>query len=264
MILAFNDEHALMGKISNNLEKHGEDDLITGFTLPIELRVPREQLVAFFGAGFDTAAWGADNTAADWVRRVLPLELAGEVYIGVEADIVCGDAPPMHFEGCRVTHVTLATLDPGGIARIKLHLYLRPGISNKNLLLQEYQEQEIAVRLACGALRVKADKPAKGTPAPEKDERQVDAFEEKGIPPEGSDLIAAIELEQVIGEHDHPEIGLKGCRCSEPKLGNRGLSTPENERERAHARERMIAKQLAAGRETPRDDDDGDEEEAAA
>lgn len=45
--LALSDEHAHLGKIANNLEFAGEAEaVITGFTLPLDLQVPRSQLMA--------------------------------------------------------------------------------------------------------------------------------------------------------------------------------------------------------------------------
>lgn len=248
---ALTDEHARLGKISNNLEKHGEDELITGFTLPLELGIPRPQLVVLMGADFDASAWKIDNTPADWLRRLLPIELMGEVYVGVAAALVLNaELSALEFEDCRITHVTLLAFAPGGITRVSCHLYLRPGIGDANLLLQEYQGKEIAVQLTSGKLRVKADKAQQqlpfAAPAP--------AAAQNGEP-------------DPPPTHDHPGLGIEACHCGELEDG---LGSPEDERERAHAKERMIARQIQDAHDNgdgpgdgDADDDDGEDGEVA-
>lgn len=242
---ALTDEHAQMGKISNNLEKHGEDELITGFTLPLELSIPRPQLVVLMGKDFDASAWKADNTPADWLRRLLPIELMGEVYVGVAAALVLNEeVAELEFADCRVTHVTLLAFAPGGITRVSCHLYLRPGIGDENLLLQEYQGKEIAVQLTSGKLRVKADKAQQQLPF---------------APPAPASAVQSTADSPPT--HDHPTLHIDACHCGtlEDHLGS-----PEDERERAHAKERMIARQIQAAHdngEGPGDDDEDEEDE---
>jgi hypothetical protein len=160
--LALVDEHAKMGKISNNLELHGEaQSVITGFTLPIEMQVPRAQLIALMGEDFDRAVWTVDAsgmiTGVDWVRRLLPLALTGETYVGVAAVLGLGGRE-LEYADCQFSKIEILALGNGGITHLKGHLYLRPGIGSENLLLQEFQEHEIAASISEGKLRVKADK----------------------------------------------------------------------------------------------------------
>lgn len=247
---ALTDEHARMGKISNNLEKHGEEELITGFTLPLELNIPRPQLIGFMGSDFDSSCWKSDNTPADWLRRVLPMELAGEVYVGVQAALVLSEElAELTFEDCRVTHVTLVAFAPGGSAVVSCHLYLRPGIGNENLLLQEYQGKEIAVQLTSGKLRVKADKAQQALPLDDPNHPAV-------ITNEAASKIGTLDPPPT---HDHPSLQIEACHCGE--LDDR-IGSSADERERAHAKERMIARAIEADRNGgPGDDDDGEEDE---
>jgi hypothetical protein len=235
--LALVDEHAKLGKIANNLELHGEaQSVITGFTLPIEMQVPRPQLVQLMGEAFDRAVWTLDAagmvTGVDWVRRLLPLALTDETYVGVAAVLGLGGRE-LEFADSRFSKIELLALGNGGITHIKGHLYVRPGIGSENLLLQEFQEHEIAASISAGKLRVKADKAQQQLPLepPAQVER---------LPPQGSDPIAAVELEQAIG-------------------------TPEQEREKAHAREREIAQDLERAHmngEGPGDDEDDEDEDS--
>jgi len=195
-LLALTDEHARMGKISNNLETHGEaESKITGFTLPLEMRISRYQLVTLMGAEFDAAVWENDERTIDdavpWARRCSPLALTDEVYVGVESELVLAGPTPGHelkFLDCRVSKLELVGFDQGDYTRVKCHLYVRPGIGHDNLLLQEYQEHEIAVQITSGKLRVKADKaqqqlpltePSASSAAPERAEDQFNAADPK-------------------------------------------------------------------------------------
>jgi hypothetical protein len=274
-LLELTDEHAQLGKISNNLEHAGEDKAaVTGFTLPLRLRIARAQLIGFMGEEFDRAVWlqtsaGGDIVAAPWARRLLPFALDGETYVGVKSAIVLGgqlepaNGQELTFDDCRVSKVTLVALAPGGITEIHCHLYVRPGIGLENLALQEYQEREIAVQMTSGKLRVKADKaqqelplnepsvpPATSTThdTPEDAEQEGEA----AFAGEDTDPIAAIELEEVIGT---PEPGdtvlVKGAGDLD---GPYVVGTPEQEREKAHAREREIAQQLHDAHHNGNDD----------
>lgn len=233
------DEHARMGKISNNLERHGEEDVITGFTLPLEMRITRGQLQELMGEAFDAAVWaqspvsgGGSFIGADWVTRMLPLLLHGEVYEGVAAVLGLGGRE-LEFADSKFSRMEFVAFGLGGIAVVKGHLYVRPGIGAENLLLQEYQEHEVAVSMTSGKLRVKADKAQQQLPLGEvvhvTDEAPVDLPDANDPPP----------------THDHPGLNIVGCHCE--KLDD-GVGTPPVERDRAHARERMIARALEADR----------------
>lgn len=236
--LALLDEHAKMGKISNNLELHGEaQSVITGFTLPIELQVPRAQLVQLMGEDFDRAVWTVDATGmvtgTDWARRLLALSLSGETYIGVAAVLGLGGRE-LEFADCHFSKIEILALGNGGMTHLKGHLYVRPGIGSENLLLQEFQEHEIAVSISCGKLRVKADKAQQQLP--------LDA-------PSSSASPAA----------DGPPADQAADAAPE----GQAIGTPEQEREKAHGRERDIAQRLEHAHlngDGP-DDDEGDDED---
>lgn len=237
--LALTDEHARMGKISNNLEHHGDTDRITGFTVPLELQIPRLQLITLMGIAFDACVWAIVDgllTGADWVRRVLPLALADEVYVGVAAMLILGGRE-LEFTDCRVSHITILALGNGGITHVKCHLYVRPGIGSENLLLQEYQEQEIAVQLSSGKLRVKADKAQQQLPLE---------------PPAAVDTSAQTNAAdpQASAQAQHNAFDSEASADAQRDAGVVDLD-----------RERAIVQQLAAGREGPGDDDAGDDDD---
>lgn len=223
--LALTDEHARLGKISNNLELHGEaQSVITGFTLPIELQVPRPQLVQLMGEEFDRAVWRLDAagmvTGTDWARRLLPLSLTGETYVGVAAALGLGGRE-LEFADCQWSKIELLAFGNGGITHVKGHLYVRPGIGSENLLLQEFQEHEIAASISSGKLRVKADKA-----------QQQLALE----PPSAVQASTEPEMQGEANAFD-PAVS------AEAQVN--AIGTPEEERDNAHAREREIAQRLA-------------------
>lgn len=265
--LALMDEHARLGKIANNLELHGEaQSVITGFTLPVELQVPRMQLVQLMGEAFDRAVWTLDAsgmiTGVDWVRRLLPLALTDETYIGVAAMLNLGGRE-LEYADCRFSKIEILALGNGGITHVKGHLYLRPGIGSENLLLQEFQEHEIAVSISAGKLRVKADKAQQQLPLePPGPAQQMQASSDPQMQ-EGSNAYdpavsaeaqqnASVPLEAV---NEFAEISVEAWNA---------LGTPEQEREKAAARERDIAQRLEHAHmngDGPGDEDDDDDDD---
>lgn len=247
-LLALTDEHARLGKIANNLETHGQSESkVTGFTLPLKLRIPRSQLVGFMGEEFDRCVWVLNPTneiegGAPWVRRLLPFALDGETYVGAKAEIaVGGNLEPEHaktleFDDCRVSKIAIVAMGPGGITEIDCHLYVHPGIGHENLLLQEYQDREVAVQITTGKLRVKADKAQQSLPLNE---------------PSASS--AAVPTPFDTADDAAPEgLGNSPPIVSEaPAEDPFHVGTPEEEREKAHALQRKIAAQLAEGRSYP-------------
>lgn len=268
--LALTDEHAQLGKISNNLEKHGDADLITGFTLPLRLRIPRFQLVDLMGEEFDRAVWSKDGGCSDWARRVLPLELFDEVYVGVAALLGLGGRE-LEFADCRVSHVTMFAFAPGSITEVKCHLYVRPGIGSENLLLQEYQEHEIAVSMSSGKLQVKADKRqqqlALGEPVPPAPKSERELAHERG---DWVEVITTVVDDQVTHEHPgfndgRPIVHSKDAACFVCEgRAQEAIGTPEEEREKAREREHNIAQQLADAHAAGAGPGDAERQEDAA
>lgn len=273
------DKHAQLKKIANNLEIHGEaQSVITGFTLPFELQVPRSQLVELMGEAFDRAVWTIDTTGmivgVDWARRLLPLTLEGETYIAVAAVIGLGGRE-LEFADSRVSKIELLAFGNGGITHVKCHLYVRPGIGSENLLLQEYQEHEVAVSMSAGKLRVKADKaqqqlPLEPPPADVQSsangnaadtqasaQAQVNAHDPQASAEAQHDATAP----ECICDAWVREGALHDPKC--PAFVPIPCGTPEEEREKAHERERRIAQAIQDAHDRgdgPDDEDDGEED----
>lgn len=277
--LALIDEHARMGKISNNLEKHGDSDRITGFTLPLELQIPRHQLITLMGIAFDASVWTIVDglmVGVDWARRLLPLALADEVYVGVAAILGLGGRE-LEFADSRVSNVQLLAFGNGGITHLKCHLYVRPGIGSENLLLQEYQEQEVAVSISAGKLRVKADKAQQQLPLEPPAAVNTSAHETNAADPQASAQAQRNAHDPQASAAAQHDTGAPECICEAwvredgehdpkcPAFVPGHVGTPEEEREKAHARERDIAQRLENAHlhgEGPGDDDDeGDEDD---
>lgn len=171
--LNLTDQHARMGKISNNLELHGEDDEVIAFAIPCELMLTAEQLDALMGTYFHRALFNTDaatrlETPLDGFRRCKPLELE-DAYEGVRVRI-----DDHEFRDCRVQKFVLEP-QVGGLTKLRVQVYLRPGLGDENLALQELQHREIALQIYEGKLAAKKNarqselplgEPANGAAAP--------------------------------------------------------------------------------------------------
>lgn len=156
-----------LGKISNNLERHG-DDYTTAFTIPFtELMLTKAELNTLrrdkdtWTSWFDTSNGGG--------RAVEPMPWWGgePFYLSdtFEADrmliSVSGDKElePFESEGdpkedtyrpaALISKCTL-WVQVGGLTELRGSLYLRPGIGRRNLLLQDHQHREIKLTIIGG------------------------------------------------------------------------------------------------------------------
>lgn len=180
--LSLSDEHARMGKISNNLETHGEEE-VTAFAITYELMLPEEQLDGFMGKYFHRSLYNTDKTnlqvPVDGFRRCKPLELE-EVYEGVTVTI--GDSTSeVEFKDCRASKFVLEP-QVGGLTKLKVQVYLRPGIGDENLWLQEIQHTEVSITIADGKIAKKKNPAQQSLPleppkvTPETDAKLDDAI----------------------------------------------------------------------------------------
>lgn len=153
--LNLSDAHARMGKIGNNIEMHGEEE-VSGFTLPITMTLGHEQLDGLMGKYFHRSLYNQTKDLweiVDGFRRCKPLHLE-DIYeeVSVLIDLAQGD--PLEFSDCRVSKIVL-TPQHGGLTLLDCHLYLHPGLGDENLALQEHQNHEIGVTLQEGKIALK-------------------------------------------------------------------------------------------------------------
>jgi hypothetical protein len=148
-----------LGKISNNLEKHGDED-VTEFNIPVTgIMLSAEQLNAFIGDPHCDRSWF--NTKGS-IREPMPwwsrgnFRLKDKFEANVCAIKVSGDRelafePEKDLPACGIGKIRLKP-QVGGFTEMSFQLQLRPGIGKENLLLQEHQNRE--VRLTVSESRV--------------------------------------------------------------------------------------------------------------
>jgi hypothetical protein len=154
-----------LGKISNNLEKHGDED-VTEFNIPISgVLLTAKQLNDFMDDPHCDRAWF--NTKGS-LKEPMPWWQRGEFSVSesLEAEactiIVSGDQE-IEFEaegklpGCKISRITLAP-QVGGMTEVCFQLQVRPGIGRENLLLQEHQNREVRLTIAKSRVALKRGK----------------------------------------------------------------------------------------------------------
>lgn len=137
--------HCKMGKISNNLEKHGDED-VTAFAIPFTgVIVKPKVLNAIVGdEHFDRYLFDDDKGFRKPLEWTTKFDLVlSEKYEGAKVTLVLAGDQTLEFADCRLKDIT-PTAVPGGTISLSLQIQLLPGLGQENLLLQEYQGREIA------------------------------------------------------------------------------------------------------------------------
>ena len=204
-LFALFDEHAIMGKIGNNLEKHGDTDEMLGWTLPMTLMLPAEQLDRVKGAYFHRSLYNVNKNPWEVVegfKDCAPLE-DERTFEGVKALLRFAIADKeLEFEGCRVTKIFYEATH-GGLTKTWFHLYVHPEIGEETSLLLEHQNSEVSVRLSDGKLALKKNPKQQSLPlgAP-KGQQSAPQVEGEGGEPNSPQPEASAE---VIGADAHPD-----------------------------------------------------------
>lgn len=198
------DKHMMLGKISNNLEKHGEDE-VTAFAVPFdECPLERDELNAIFGDKyFDRCVFNKSARAegpCTWLGMVEPLKLREKYHEAVVLMTVSGDRE-LEFDEVQLSDLTI-TFDPkyGAVGILSGKFYVRPGIGPANLLLQEHQHRRVKVTITNATVQLKAKS------------KQIDAFEAQ----EAGDEDAAAEPESTSNGSDTPRRRRKRGNGSRP------------------------------------------------
>lgn len=153
-------EYALMGKISNNLELHGEEP-VTAFAIPLEFTISREQLCALLGVYFDRALYndevgGQAAQPVEGFRHLKPLEIsetltAKRVVLRLDGD------QELEFQDVKLQKLALELMT-GGCTKVSVQVYVLPGVGKENLLLQEHQGRHIRVSISDTRIALKNGK----------------------------------------------------------------------------------------------------------
>lgn len=135
---------AMMGKISNNLEKHGDDD-VTAFEVPFEaIALTREQFNAQMEDPYadrwlftDKADMREPNLA-----KFKPLELV-DTYEEAIVSVTFGEKA-YTFHDCRIKGVTFEG-KRGGDIMLALSVRIRPENPEQIIALIDYQNHEVKI-----------------------------------------------------------------------------------------------------------------------
>jgi hypothetical protein len=164
-ILRLDGKLCRFGKISNNLERHG-DDYVTAFTIPVtELMLTKAELNAFMRDKYCHQSW-YDTTKGNQAAEPMPWWGGESFYVSeaFEADkgsiIVSGDRE-LEFESegdpkedtykpAIVVSKIVLTPRTGGLTEFNGSIYVRPGIGKTNLALQDHQHREVKLTLIDG------------------------------------------------------------------------------------------------------------------
>lgn len=146
------------GKISNNLEKHGDDEVVV-FAIPISTIVDEATANAIAGDPYFTRSIFNDNKGflepMPWHRKPIAFP---EKYEGAVATFRLMSDEELEFADARVQDIE-ALGQPGGMVRVEFQLQIQPGLDRENLLLQEAQHHE--TRLTIFDAKVALKKTAK-------------------------------------------------------------------------------------------------------
>lgn len=145
-----------IGKISNNLEKHGTED-VTEFNLPVfALVLDGEKLGQLYGDPYTERGWfninGEHREPMNWARAASPLT-SDAVFDNIEATIKLPSDEELEFSNCRAKDFKFTPVVGGTDVEFKLQLC--PGLGRENLLLQEYQNHEVRLSIDDAKVAVK-------------------------------------------------------------------------------------------------------------
>jgi hypothetical protein len=156
-MFAINRATCTMGKISNNLETHGDED-VPAWTIPlvgilIDAHTLEELLHDCHASeGFFKRNADGQLEPRPWVTYAEPIALT-EAYDGLATSIKFGDEL-IEFDRCRLKDLTLGRFFPGA-AQLDCKLQLYPGLDHANLVLQAMQNHPIVLTIESAKVAAK-------------------------------------------------------------------------------------------------------------
>jgi hypothetical protein len=136
---------ALMGKLSNNIEHHGEKD-VTAFDLPISgIELTQEQLNELLD---DPQACAAlyNTTGTGEIEPAIPLMNPHPLHETFEGALVAFKIGEMEFslQDCRISKVAIE-LQRGGVSKVEFSLRVRPEKDKQLTAFLGHQNREIRI-----------------------------------------------------------------------------------------------------------------------
>lgn len=166
-----------MGKISINLEKHGEEEVIvfaipiTGAMLPANLQADDPANAIAADPHFTRSIFNDNKGFLEpmpWVRS--PIRIP-EKYEAAHVSIKLPSDEVLEFEGARVGDIELMPT-PGGMVATDYQIQLHPELDRVNLLLQEYQHHEVTITVHDAKVALKKKSKQKELPLQQPPEQQ--------------------------------------------------------------------------------------------
>lgn len=162
-ILKLTGKRCRLGKVSNNLERHGEK-FVTAFSIPVrDLMLTKAELNAFLR---DPGAHDSWYTKPKKGESIEPMPwwngesfAHGEEYEADKAMITLGGDRELEFEStgdpkdddykpAMVISKIKLTPQVGGMTEVSCSIYVRPGVGKTNLSLQGAQHDEVQLTVA--------------------------------------------------------------------------------------------------------------------
>lgn len=150
-----------LGKISNNLEKHGDEDVVV-FAVPVTGIVDVETANAIAGDEHFGRSVFNDNRGflepMPWCRA--PIRFPDK-YEGALATFDLPGDEVLEYRDSRIKDID-QTPTPGGMVQVDFQLQVKPELDRGNLLLQEYQHREVTLSIADAKVALKKTAPKSG------------------------------------------------------------------------------------------------------
>lgn len=194
---AIEDAICKMGKISNNLEKHGAEERIC-FAIPItgvmlEAKLERDDPANLI-AGDELFTRSIYNNSKGflepmkWVASPIPRP---EKYENAKVIITLPSDEVLEFEGSRVGGIEQMPT-AGGMVKHDFQVQVHPDLDRVNLLLQEYQDHEIKITVHDAKVALKKKNKQQSLPLQQ--------------PPEQQELVRSSEAEiEAVRQRDETE-----------------------------------------------------------
>jgi len=145
-----------LGKFSNNLDKHGEDDY-TAFDVPVVLELPPDTLNdlmedrLFSTRLFDSATPGNPITVGGGFLKVGPLKLR-DTFEETQVDLLLSSSKsPQHYEKCKISKIMLQPC-LGGTTECAFSMHVQPNTDKEILQLLHHQRRDAVISISGGKL----------------------------------------------------------------------------------------------------------------
>jgi hypothetical protein len=145
-----------MGKYSNNLEKHGDED-VPAWQIPFDgVMLTREQVNALYDDEHTDRAWF--NQKKGGLLEPMPWTTKGPLYFadkfdGATVSVEVSGERLLEFEDCRFS---IETLEPqvGGLTKTKLQIQVHPD-DKQLVLIHQHQNREVKLSIADAKVALK-------------------------------------------------------------------------------------------------------------